>query len=186
VNRPSSTPWIALLLVCLGLFGLAVSVTGLWTALPPPAVGGTCGPGQGTSETAIEALVDPSSIGAGPEPAAVNTAARANWSQFVHECQSATNNRAVATLPALIVSAGITVVGILLLRRRSRRRADPAPQPTAELGWPPLPEALFGGGQPFVTSPPAMAARPGPPEGVGTTAPPPQHDLGPGPSPSGR
>jgi len=178
-------PWIALVLVCLGLFGLAVSVTGLWADLPPPAVGGTCGPGQG-SETAIEALVDPGSIGAGPEPAAVNAAARAQWTRFVHDCQSATNDRAATTLPVLIVSAGITVVGIVLLRRKTRRRADPAPPPPAELGWAPLPESLFGEGRPFVTSPPAMAARPGPAEGVGTAAPPPPHDLGPGPSPSGR
>jgi hypothetical protein len=184
VNRPSSTPWIALLLVCLGLFGLAVSVTGLWADLPPPSVGGTCGPGQGSSETAIEALVDPGSIGAGPEPPAVNAAARAQWSRFVHECQSATNDRAVTTLPVLIVSAGITVVGIVLLRRKTRRRADLAPPPTAELGWPALPDALFGGGQPFVSSPPAMAGRPGWPDGAGTTTPPPPHDLGPGPSPS--
>jgi hypothetical protein len=183
VNRPSSTPWIALLLVCLGLFGLAVSVTGLWADLPPPAVGGTCGPGLG-SETAIEALFDPASIGAGPEPAAVNAAARAQWTRFVHECQSATNDRAMTTLPVLIVSAGITVVGIVLLRRKTRRRADPAPPPPAELGWPALPEALFGGGQPFVTS--AVAARPGSTEGVGSTAPPPPHDLGPGPSPTAR
>jgi hypothetical protein len=184
VSRPSSTPWIALLLVCLGLFGLAVSVTGLWADLPPPAVGGTCGPGLG-SETAIEALVDPASIGAGPEPAAVNAAARAQWTRFVHECQSATNDRAVATVPVLIGSAGITVLGIILLRRKARRRADPAPPPTAELGWSPLPEALFGAGRPLVTSPSAMAAGPGPPDGVGTTTPPPPHDLGPGPSPSG-
>jgi hypothetical protein len=171
-------------LVCLGLFGLAVSVTGLWATLPPPAVGGTCGPGLG-SETAIEALVDPGSIGAGPEPAAVNAAARAQWSRFVHECQSATNDRAATTLPVLIVSAAITVVGIVLLRRRTRRRVDPTPPPTAELGWPPLPEALFGEERPFVTSPPAMAAHPGSPEGVGSTHPPP-HPLGPGPSPSER
>lgn len=186
MSRPSSTPWIPLVLVCLGLFGLAVSVTGLWADLPPPAVGGTCGPGQGSSETAIEALVDPVSIGAGPEPAAVNAAARAQWTRFVHECQSATNDRAVTTLPVLIVSAGITVVGIVLLRRKTRSRAHPTPPATAELGWSPLPEALFGEGRSLVTSPPAMAARPGPPEGVGTTTPPPPPDLGPGPPPSGR
>ena len=184
MSRPSSTPWIGLLLVCLGLFGMAVSVTGLWTALPPPAAGGTCGPGQGTSETAIEALVDPASIGAGPEPAAVDTVARANWSQFVHECQSATNDRALATLPALIVSAGITVVGVLLLRRRTRRRPDPSPEATTGIGWPPLPEALLGGSQPFVTS--SVAAPGAAPEGVGTTTPPPPHGPGPGTSPSGR
>ena len=176
---------MALLLVCLGLFGLAVAVTGLWTALPPPAVGGTCGPGLGTSETAVEALVDPASIGAGPEPAAVNTAARANWSQFVHECQSATNDRALATLPVLIVSAGITVVGVLLLRRRTGRRAEPAPKPTSDNGWPPLPEALLGGGHPYVTPPPAMAIREGAPEGPGPIIPPSPYDPGPGTSPSG-
>ena len=186
MNRSSSTPWIALLLVCLGLFGLAVSVTGLWSALPPPAVGGTCGPGQGTSETAIEALIDPASIGAGPEPAAVNAAARANWSQFVHECQSATNDRALATLPVLIVSAGITVVGVLLLRRRSGRRAGPTPKPTADTGWPPLPDALLGGAQPNVSSPPAMAVRQGAPGGAGSLIPPPPYGPGPGISPSGR
>jgi hypothetical protein len=185
-DRPSAAPWIALLLVCLGLFGIAVSVTGLWTDLPPPAVGGTCGPGQGTSETAIEALVDPASIGAGPEPAAVNAAARANWSQFVHECQSATNDRALATLPVLIVSVGITVVGVLLLKRRTGRRADPAPNPNTDTGWPPLPEALLGGSQPFVTSPPAIAVGEGAPEEVGVTTPPSPYDPGTGTSPSGR
>jgi len=174
MNR-SSTPWVALLLICIGLFGIAVSVTGLWTDLPPPAAGGTCGPGFGSSETAIEALVNPGSIGAGREPAAVHTAARANWLQFVHECQSATDDRAVATLPTLIVSVGIATVGLLLLRRRSGRRAGPGAGPTSDVSWPA--PGRFGS-QPLVTSPPAMAV----PDPVGHTTRPSPYDPGTGTS----
>jgi hypothetical protein len=175
VNRASLAPWTALVLLFLGLFGIALAATGLWAALPPPAVGGTCGPGRG-SETAIEALVDPASIGAGPEPAAIGGVARAQWSQFVNECQTATNDRALATLPVLVVSIGMAVTGFLALRRRSGRPAVPTPAPApAEPPWWSLPHDTL-----MSTSPPLPTAPAAAPDGTGgdtgSLPPPPRGD----------
>ena len=102
-RRRSTSPWLALAFVLVGLFGATVAVSGLWAPLPPPKAGGTCGPGLG-SEAALEALVNPGSIGAGAEPPATRPAARAQWSEFVDECQAAANDRAVITIPTLIGS----------------------------------------------------------------------------------
>lgn len=108
-----------MLLVCLGVAGAAFAVTGLLVALPPVS-GGTCGPGQG-SEAPIVALFDPVTIGAGPEPPAADTAARTQWSSFVHACQSATDDRAVISFPILVVSLAVALLGVLVVGRRSRR-----------------------------------------------------------------
>jgi hypothetical protein len=107
-------------LVCAGLFGVALTVSGLFSPLTPPAGGGTCGPGQG-SEAAIVAIFDPVTIGAGPEPPRDQRGNRARWSAFVQACQSASDQRAAITLPVLVTSAGLTLVGGVVLRRRSRR-----------------------------------------------------------------
>lgn len=117
--------WIRFLLVCLGLAGAAFAVTSLLVALPP-VNGGTCGPGQG-SEAPIVALFDPVTIGAGPEPPASDAAGRAQWSGFVHACQSATDYRAVISFPILVVSLGIAILGAVVVGRKSRRsrRGDP-------------------------------------------------------------
>ncbi len=110
---------LALVLIFVGVAGAVFAVTGLLAALPTPAAGGTCGPGRG-SEAAVEALVNPASIGAGPEPAARNVSARTQWTRFVNECQTATDDRALATLPTLIVSIGLAVAGLLMVRARGR------------------------------------------------------------------
>jgi hypothetical protein len=111
--------WIRLLLVGLGLVGAAFAITGMLVALPP-VNGGTCGPGQG-SEAPIVALLDPVTIGAGPEPPKSNAAGRTQWSAFVHACQSATDDRAVIAFPILVVSLGIALLGAVIVGRRSRR-----------------------------------------------------------------
>lgn len=111
---------VGIVLVCLGLFGVAFSVSGLLSPLQPPSLNGTCGPGQG-SEAAIVAIFDPITIGAGPEPPANQRQNRARWSAFVHACQTSSDERAAVTLPVVVVSAGLAVVGSVLLWRRSRR-----------------------------------------------------------------
>jgi hypothetical protein len=119
--------------VCLGVFGAAFAVTGLLTALPPPAAGGTCGPGQG-SEAAIVAIFDPITIGAGPEPPATNASARSQWSAFVRDCQTAADHRALAAFPILLVSIALVVIGPVAWRRSRRRQGDPTPAGTAPIG----------------------------------------------------
>ncbi len=174
MNQRSEVSWAALILIFVGLFGVAVALTALWSELPPPSAGGTCGPGRG-SETAIEALVNPGSIGAGAEPPATRAAARAQWSQFVNECQTATNDRALLAFPVLVVSAGIAVVGLVLLRRRGGPSTGGTP--AEDRRWSPPPDTLFAGTSPLVAPPPAAArgvhggidALPPPP----TSAPPP-------------
>ena len=136
MKRPSIAWRTGLVLVCLGLFGAAFAIAGLLTALPPPAVGGTCGPGQG-SEAAIVALLDPVTIGAGPEPAASDVTGRAQWSEFVSECQRATDDRALAAFPILIVSAGVAILGPLVVWRRARSRSGSTAESTVG-GWSPL------------------------------------------------
>jgi hypothetical protein len=136
MKQPSGSPWIRLLLVCLGLFGAAFALTGLLTVLPLPAAGGTCGPGQG-SETAIVAFFDPVTIGAGREPPATNATARTQWEAFVHECQTAANDRAVVTLPVLLLSAVLVFVGTVVLRRRSPFLAGSLPETSVNSGTPP-------------------------------------------------
>jgi hypothetical protein len=123
-TRPRA--WIGVALVCVGAFGVAFAVTGALAALPPPAVGGTCGPGRG-SEAAIEAVIHPGSIGAGPEPAATNGAARQAWLAFVDECQSAANHREVIVLIIVLVAIGLVAAGMVLMIRSRRRVTPPAP-----------------------------------------------------------
>src|SRR5580704_970822 len=136
MNRPTAIWWTRLVLVILGLFGAAFAITGLLVALPSPAVGGTCGPGKG-SEAAIVALFDPITIGAGPEPAATDAAARAQWSAFIHECQTAADNRALAAFPILVVSAGVAVIGAVVVGRRARHRVGTGQESTVDEWWSP-------------------------------------------------
>jgi hypothetical protein len=129
--------WVRLVLVSLGLFGLAFAVTGLLTGLPRPAVGGTCGPGRG-SEAAIVAFFDPVTIGAGQQPPTSDTAAHAQWQAFVQECQSAADDRIGATLAILVFSVGLIVAGGLM-GRRSGRKKEAAPVPSSSMWAPPAP-----------------------------------------------
>jgi hypothetical protein len=180
MNQRSEVSWAALTLIFVGLFGVAVALTALWSELPAPAAGGTCGPGRG-SETAIEALVDPGSIGAGAEPPTTRAAARLQWNQFVNECQTATNDRALLAFPVLVVSAGLAVVGLVLLRRRGLRAAGgPSPQP--EANWSPAPDTLFAMSSPLVAPPPA-AVTSGAPGRFEAAPPPPPPPPSPPPPP---
>jgi hypothetical protein len=142
-DTDSGPPWLALIVTFLGIFGIAIALTAFFSQLPLPAAGGTCGPSK-YSETAIEALVNPGSIGAGAEPATNDTAARANWLEFVHDCQSATDQRAFLAIPTLIVSIGVTAGGIVLLRRRMRKTVDPVPEALDHQWWLAHPYAFYG------------------------------------------
>jgi len=104
-----------------GIFGVAFAVTGAVSALPKASDGGTCGPGRG-SEAAIVALFNPGSIGAGPEPAAADAGARAQWQAFVNQCQSAADDRGVTASAILLVSIGGATAGSLLVLRANRKR----------------------------------------------------------------
>lgn len=129
--------WARLLLISLGIFGMALAITGLMDGLPKPAAGGTCGPGAG-SEAAAIAFFDPVTIGAGQKPPASDHAARADWNKFVHDCQTAADDRVAAALPTLVVSAGILVAG-LLIGRRARKRAKPTDSTPTSPWSPPTP-----------------------------------------------
>lgn len=132
MDRSSRAVRTRLVFLLIGVFGAAFAVTGVIVALPAPAAGGTCGPGRG-SEAPIVALFDPHSIGAGPEPAVTNTAAREDWLAFVGECQASTDDRAIAASIILLLSVGIAVVGPLLVLRRRRQPAD-SPVPWIPMG----------------------------------------------------
>jgi hypothetical protein len=123
VERSSRDLRIRLVFLVIGVFGAAFAVSGVLIALPAPAAGGTCGPGQ-ASEAPIVALFDPHSIGAGPEPATTNTAARDDWVAFVSECQASTDDRSIAAAIILLLSIGIAVVGPMLVLRRRRKPGD--------------------------------------------------------------
>lgn len=166
MNRSRARTGTSLVLVFLGLLGAAFAITGLLIALPPPAAGGTCGPGQG-SEAAIIAFFDPVTIGAGPEPPTTNAAARAQWRAFVDQCQTSADNRALAAFPILVVSTGIVVLGLLLFRRRSGGRVDRHPE-VIDPWWASSPTSPFAQPSPYgVPAPgywaPAVAPAPLPP-----------------------
>lgn len=112
---------LVLLFVFVGFFGAAFAVSGVLVPLPAPAAGGTCGPST-ASESAMAALTNPSSIGAGPEPSASNTAAHAQWQAFVNQCQSSADQRALVSGAILALSVAVAVVGPLLVLRRKRSR----------------------------------------------------------------
>jgi hypothetical protein len=160
VSRRRGTWWILPTVIGVGLFGVALAVSGLLTGLPSPAVGGTCGPGLG-SEPAIVAIFDPVTIGAGPEPAATNAAARSEWTTFVNQCQSSATDRALSTFPILVVSAGVIVLGFLLLRRRSRSQGGNHSEIVGG-GTPPLPWSVPSAGpSPYAPGGPTQWAPPG-------------------------
>ena len=92
---------LVLVFVFIGCFGVAYAAAGMLTALPAPAIGGTCGPSTG-SETALEALAQPSSIGAGPEPSRTNTTGHRQWETFVQQCQTLADRRGLAPLATII------------------------------------------------------------------------------------
>jgi hypothetical protein len=115
------TRGIGLALVLVGLFGIAFAISGVFTGLPRPAVGGTCGPGKG-SESSIVALFDPGSIGAGQEPPASSATDHADWMAFVGECQASADSRVLATLGILVVAVGVALAGVMVASRAARRQ----------------------------------------------------------------
>ncbi len=168
-------------LAAVGAFVGAFAVNGLVAPLPKPAAGGTCGPGDG-SEAAVRAIVDPHSIGAGPRPPASQRSALANWKAFVHDCQTAADQRAAVVAGLLVLAVALLAVGLVLVRRRWAATApvplgDPlVSPPVAGDGWPaaaapawapaPVDPRLAPVGAPYVPPPP-------PPAGWAVPPPPP-------------
>ncbi len=137
---------LVLLFVFVGFFGAAFTISGALIALPAPAAGGTCGPST-ASESALAALANPASIGAGPEPSVSNAVAHAQWQAFVDQCQSAADQRGLAAGAVLIVSLGIAIVGPLLMLRRARSRGA-GPEASGSHGVPSGPVGGWGQGPP--------------------------------------
>jgi len=129
------------LFIFIGCFGAAYAAAGMLTALPAPAIGGTCGPSTG-SETAAEALAKPSSIGAGPEPATSNVTAHHQWETFIQQCQSLADRRGLASLAVLVISLAVAGVGLFWVLRKPRKDGDDG---SSELDGPADGDALPGG-----------------------------------------
>ncbi|MGA2837244.1 MAG: hypothetical protein ABSF84_11670 [Acidimicrobiales bacterium] len=111
--------FLVLVFVFIGCFGVAYAAAGMLSALPAPAVGGTCGPST-ASETALEALARPGSIGAGPEPPTSNVTAHHQWQTFVDQCQALADRRGLASLAILVISVVVAGVGLVWVLRRPR------------------------------------------------------------------
>jgi hypothetical protein len=114
-------PILGIVVISVGLFGAAFALSGLLGPLPLPLGGGTCGPGAG-SESAVVAFFDPVTIGAGPEPPTSQAAGHSAWVVFVNSCQTATDQRMAVTLPIMVVSVVLVIVGLVVVVRRYRKR----------------------------------------------------------------
>ena len=144
---------LILLFTFIGCFGVAYAAAGMLTALPAPAIGGTCGPSTG-SETAGEALARPGSIGAGPEPAKSNVTAHHQWQTFIQQCQALADRRGLASAAILVISLAVAGIGLFWVLRKPRQDGnDTAPELDEETAGPaytPLglhdPAALVGAG----------------------------------------
>lgn len=168
---------LIILFVFLGCFGVAYAAAGMLTALPAPAIGGTCGPSTG-SETALEALARPGSIGAGPEPPASNVTAHHQWSTFIQQCQDLADHRGLASAAIFVISIVVAGVGLFwVLRKRedgvtegSDVGTDPGQPSYTPLGLHDPATlvgagAVVGGAAPVATWPPAPQPGYGPPPG---------------------
>ena len=147
-----------LLFIFIGCFGVAFAAAGMLTPLPAPAAGGTCGPSTG-SEAAIEALVEPGSIGAGPRPSAANPSGRQQWQTFVDQCQSLADRRGIASLAILVGSLAVSIIGLVWVARRSRADRDRDEHVDGAADWPNGP----GGGGPELVGAAALIGAPGAP-----------------------
>jgi hypothetical protein len=114
---------LILVFIFIGCFGVAYAAAGMLSPLPTPAVGGTCGPSTG-SENALEALAEPGSIGAGPEPPTSNVTAHHQWKTFIEQCQSIADRRGLASLAVAVISLVVAGVGLVWVVRRSRSDRD--------------------------------------------------------------
>lgn len=151
---------LVLLFLFIGCFGVAYAAAGMLTALPAPAVGGTCGPSTG-SETALEALAEPGSIGAGPEPPASNATAHHQWQTFIQQCQSLADRRGLASLAVFVLSLAVAAIGLIWVLRRPRSEDDTEDHVDGAADWPVEPgpgdpSELVGAGA--VIAPPATSA----------------------------
>jgi len=178
MKQSSTRVVLIVFFVFLGCFGVAYAAAGMLTALPTPAVGGTCGPSTG-SETAAEALVEPGSIGAGPKPPASNVTAHRQWITFVQQCQDLADRRGLASAAIFVISVVVSGAGLFWVLRR--RPDDDGPGGATDGGdagqstyMPPAihdPAALVGAGAvvgagvPAATWPTAPQPGYGPPPG---------------------
>jgi len=167
---------LVILFVFVGCFGIAFAAAGMFTALPAPAIGGTCGPST-ASETAAEALARPGSIGAGPEPPASNVTAHHQWTTFIQQCQALADRRGLASLAIFVFSIVVAGVGLLWVLRKPRDEdGDDAVADDPDQGQPsyaplglhdPVPlvgaGAVVGGPAPAATWPPVPQPGYGPP-----------------------
>jgi hypothetical protein len=141
VGQTSWRWWVRLTSALLGVLGLAVAISAVVVALPPPAVGGTCGPGR-ASEAPIAAFFDPVSIGAGARPPTTDLRAWLEWSAFVGECQSSADARMLLGLGILVLTALVVGAGFLVTRQtgsdtRAARRSSVAGGPPPGWYWDP-------------------------------------------------
>ena len=156
---------LIILFVFLGCFGVAYGASGMLTALPAPAIGGTCGPST-ASETALQALAEPGSIGAGVQPPKSNVTAHRQWQTFSQQCQDLADRRGLASLAIIVVSSLVAGVGLFLVLRRRNDNIDDATD-DVELGRPAMPPlgshdpnalvgvgAMVGAAAPMATWPP--------------------------------
>lgn len=162
---------LILLFVFLGCFGVAYAAAGMLTALPQPAIGGTCGPSTG-SETALEALAEPGSIGAGPQPPVSNVTAHRQWQTFISQCQSLADHRGLASLAVLVISLVVAGTGLFwLLRKHDDGEASDADSALGGQAGPPSgaedPMALVHAGAVIGGSAPVAAWPPAPPQAYG-------------------
>jgi hypothetical protein len=187
---------LILFFVFVGCFGIAYAAAGMLTALPAPAIGGTCGPST-ASETALQALTQPGSIGAGPQPSTSNVPEHRQWATFIHQCQALADHRGLTSLAIFVVSLVVAGVGLLWVLRRNRvdddaDRANGEPgapvysplglhDPAALVGagaavgapggaWPPGPQPGYTAPPPY-PGPPVPPAYPGPPGGTSAPQP---------------
>ncbi len=140
--------FLVIVFVFIGCFGIAFAAAGMLTALPPPAVGGTCGPSTG-SETALQALAQPGSIGAGPEPPTSNITAHRQWETFIQQCQTIATRRGLASMAIAVISIVVAGVGLVwVLRRRPTEDANDADAGSTDerSAWPDGQEQLVGAG----------------------------------------
>ncbi len=166
---------LVLLVLLVSCFGMAYAATGMLTALPAPAAGGTCGPST-ASETALQALADPSSIGAGPEPQA-GTTAHTQWQAFVDQCQQLADRRGLASMAIFVISLAVGAMGLILLLRQRRQKKGAAASRDSSGSGAEGPLGMQPSGAPYS----AMVVPPEPSPAVGIPAPP---TVAPPPAPS--
>ena len=161
---------LIIVLVFLGCFGVAYGAAGMLTALPAPAIGGTCGPST-ASETALEALTQPGSIGAGPQPPTSNATAHRQWQTFIDQCQDLADRRGLASLAIIVISIAVAGTGLFwIFRKRQGEDSDNEATGDPRLGQQEY--ALIGAGAAVGSAGPIGTWAPSPQPGYGQPTPP--------------